>query len=94
MSTRKTKDIKKSLLAKGFQQESTHHEMYWFYIGEKRTSVRTRISHGATEYDDKLMGLMARQLKLRRSEFDDLIKCPLSGEGYSKLLIEQGHVQQ
>jgi hypothetical protein len=94
VSVRKTKDIKTGLLAKGFEQEITHHEMYWLYVRGRRTSIRTRISHGAAEYNDKLLGLMAKQLKLRRSEFDDLIECPLSGEDYTKLLAERGHVQQ
>jgi len=94
VSTRKTREIKSSLLVKGFQQESTHHEMYWLYISGKRTSIRTRISHGASEYDDKLLGLMAKQLKLRRNEFDEFIECPLTIEEYLKLLIERRHIQK
>jgi hypothetical protein len=67
--------------------------MYWLCVHGKRTSIRTRISHGAKEYGDSLLGEMARQLKLRRRDFDDLIDCPLTAEGYLGLLAKGGHLK-
>ncbi len=93
MSTRKVRDIRRSLLVKGFEQQLTHHEMFWLIVNGKRTSVRTRLSHGAREYDDRLLSLMARQLHLSRREFDQLLDCPMSAEDYLRLLIDRGLVQ-
>ena len=92
MSTRKTRKLRNALLSKGFEQVDTHHEMYWLAVHGKLTSVHTRISHGKNEYGDKLLGQMARQIKLERSEFEDFIDCPLTKTGYKDLLIERGIV--
>lgn len=95
MSTYRTKEIKKALLNKGFRQKNTDHEMFWLWVNDKKTSVRTRLSFGskAKEYGDNLLGCMARQLKLPRAELDELIECPLSKEEYQKILIEGGAVK-
>jgi hypothetical protein len=94
MSTIKTRDIRKSLTGKGFQViECSHHEMLWLFAHGKKTSIRTRLSHGSDEYDDGLLGLMAKQLKLKRSELNSLIECPMSGDEYLNSLLQQGHVR-
>jgi hypothetical protein len=93
MSTFKTGSIDKALRGKGFKMSSTHHDMYWFYVGEKKTSVRTRLSHGVSEYGDSLLGQMARQLHLTRADLGDLIECPLTEDAYRQKLISGGHVK-
>ncbi len=55
MSALKTKDIEKALLAKGFTLENSHHKIFWLVFQGKKTSIRTRISNGAREYDDNLL---------------------------------------
>ena len=92
MSAVSTRKLAGALTAKGFQLENTHHEMYWLYVDGKRSSVRTRISYSAREYDDGLLSQMAKQTGLKRSEFDDLIECPLSAAAYVQLLEERGLV--
>jgi predicted RNA binding protein YcfA (HicA-like mRNA interferase family) len=93
MAPIKTKDIESALTSKGFKKVDTHHEMYWLYYDGKKTQVRTRISHSEKEYDNGLIALMAKQAKLSKAEFLDLINCPLSKEEYLKLLIKNGHVR-
>ena len=93
MSTHKTRTIKTSLLHKGFKQKNTDHEYFWLYVEGRKTSVRTRISFGVNEYDDSLLGFMARQLKLQRRELDDFISCPLTKEKYLEQLIKKGDVR-
>ena len=93
MSPRKTEELKRSLKKKGFQQQDTHHEMYWLYVNGKKTSIKTRISHGAQEYSDNLLSQMAKQVGLGKNEFDNLIDCPLSEEKYVQLLQEKGKVK-
>jgi hypothetical protein len=93
MTTAKTKDIRKALTGKGFQNTESHHEMFWLFAYGKKTSIRTRLSHGCEEYDDSLLGLMAKQLKLKRGELNRLIECPMSGDEYLDGLVQRGHVR-
>jgi len=93
MSTFKTSVIDGALRGKSFQKSSTHHDMYWFYVGEKKTSVRTRLSHGVSEYGDSLLGQMARQLHLTRADLGELIECPLTEDAYRQKLISGGYVK-
>jgi len=93
MSTYKTHIIRNALLNKGFQISERHHEMYRLHIGGKKTSIRTRLSHGSAECDDGLLGLMAGQLKLRRRELNSLIDCPMSGEDYLGILLQRGYLK-
>ncbi|MBU0690325.1 hypothetical protein KKC97_13685 [bacterium] len=90
MASFKTKDLENALTSKGFKKVKTHHEMYWLYCNGKKTHIRTRISHSEKEYGDNLLSQMAKQTKLHRSEFLDLVECPLSEEEYLKKLIQRG----
>jgi hypothetical protein len=92
MTTRTTKKIRDNITSKGFQQVQTHHEMYWFYLGDKKTSVRTRISHGENEYSDSLLGRMAKQVHLSKKELLEFIDCDLTEKQYTKILVENGVV--
>ncbi len=93
MSTYRTREIKQALLSKGFQESTTDHYVYHLWVNDRKSSVRTHVSFGAKEYGDPLLGFMAKQLKLRRSELDDLIKCPITKEQYLSLLVKRGHVR-
>jgi hypothetical protein len=90
---RKTKAIRAALLKKGFVADDTHHEMFWLVVDGKKTSVRTRISHGAKEYGDELLALVARQVGLSRQELYRLIDCPMDGGKLRLLLVERGRVR-
>lgn len=90
---RKTKTIRTALLKKGFFAADTHHEMFWLVVDGKKTSVRTRISHGAKEYGDELLALVARQVGLSKQELYRLVDCPMDGDKLRALLIERGKVR-
>lgn len=81
-----------TLLKKGFQRDQTHHHMYWFFVGSKRTTIKTRISHGEKEYGDWLLGQMQKQLKLNKAQFDRFMDCPMKLEEYQGILVGAGHV--
>lgn len=70
MAVRKTRDIRRALLNKGFRfVEGGSHEKYYLQDGDgKVTAIFTLLSRGSKprEYDDRLLGRMARQLKLPR----------------------------
>jgi len=90
---RKTRTIRAAFLSKGFIVDETHHEMFWLVIGGKKTSIRTRIGHGATEYGDQLLALMSRRIGLSKSELYRLVDCPMDGEKLRTLLVERGKVR-
>lgn len=63
-----------------------------FYLSNKGkiTGVHTFLSHGLREYNADLLAKMRDQLHLSGQELEDLIRCPLSGEEYIRLLEERG----
>jgi hypothetical protein len=91
-STRKTADMREVLLNKGFRKDNSHHEMFWLYAADKKTSVRTRLSHGLKEYGAPLLAKMSRQLRLSRADFERFMDCPLTGHAYLELLVAAGEV--
>jgi hypothetical protein len=93
MASLKTKDIESALLRKGFRQDNTHHKVFWLYDGELQTLVKTRISHGGSEYGDNLLAKMRQQLGLdTKAQLFELVKCPLSHQDYLNLLVKKGVV--
>lgn len=83
---RKVRQLVSGLRAKGFSEDRDGHHIFFSYetIDGRLTEIRTRISHqsGGGDIGDHLLGAMARQVKLNRREFDQLIDCPLSREQY------------
>ena len=90
---RKARTIRAAFLSKGFIFDETHHEMFWLVVCGKKTSIRTRISHGAKEYGDQLLTLMSRQIGLSKTELYRLVDCSMDGEKLKTLLVEQGKVR-
>lgn len=88
MTTRKTRVIKSSLKKKGFRESTNDHYWYVLYYRGKKSSIRTRVSHGKGEYGNSLLGKMAGQLKLSGSQLLDLIDCPMDQEDYIRILLE------
>ena len=93
MSSYPTRDIRRALLSKGFEEEHTHHIVFRLLVGGRKTEVRTRLSHGAREYGSSLLAEVARQMGLRKSELDAFVQCPMSYEAYVRLLIERGTIE-
>jgi hypothetical protein len=90
---KKTREIATNLQRKGFHKIQRNHTFYFLYVNGKKTSVRTKISHGAEEYPASLLKQMAKQLFLSSTEFDDLITCPLTYEKLVEILVVKGVLQ-
>ena len=88
----KARAIESALLAKGFRRHDSRHRQFVYFDDNGRpTNVRTLLSHGGNrDVGARLLGEMARQCRLTRREFDDLVRCPLTREGYRSLLVERG----
>lgn len=78
-------DVEKALKKKGFEQDDTHHHLFWYHTMEgKKTAIRTRTSHTGKIINNTLIGQMARQCKLTVSDFLDLVDCPLQRKDFEK----------
>lgn len=94
MAVRSKRDVEAALKKKGFRQDEGDHHwfIYWTADGLK-TTIRTKTSHGSTkDLGDGLLKEMARQLRIAKGNFLDLVDCPLSGEQYELGLREEGHI--
>lgn len=85
-----TRDIDRALCAKGFVKDDSGDHPRYTYPG---TLMTTKVSHGSgNSIGDNLISLMAKQLKLTRAQFVDLVKCPMSEDGYRGELTKQGRL--
>lgn len=84
----------KALKKKGFVKvEKTNHTFYCLEDQNgKRTQIRTFVSRNGQDINDYLISNMAKQVKLSKTQFLDLINCPLSYEKYIEILSEQGAI--
>jgi hypothetical protein len=89
---RKARDIKRALTAKGFQEERRDHWYYVLHVEGKRSSIYTKISHNETDISTPLCSLMARQIKLTNSQFEEFVSSGLKAENYLKLLRASSHL--
>lgn len=89
MSTNKVfsgKAVEKALLKKGFVKEDRDHKYFVFLYEGKKTKVKTKTSHNDQDIGSSLISQMAKQLRLDKREFCDLINCPLTKEKYIAIL--------
>ena len=85
--------IEKNLPKKGFRKDKSGHHIYFYHEYEGReTGSYTFISHSAKQKDmsgDLLLN-MRKQLRLDTArEAVDLMKCPMDGEGFNRILVEK-----
>ena len=91
----RTRDVEKSLLAKGFLNDrTTDHKYFFLYIDGKKTSVSTKLSHGREPIDKNtpLFKSFKLQLRLTGKELENFFNCPLSFEEYCSILIQNGEI--
>lgn len=89
--TRARKDVESGLLCKGFRLDHRHHRYFiYFTLAGKKTPVKTYTSRGSKHktLSDDLLASMARQCRLNKAQFLQLVDCPLSQEGYEGLVGE------
>jgi len=81
----KTRDIEQKLVHKfGFghaQNRSVDHRWYELNI-PGCPPVVTKVFHGQKEISDKLEGMIARQLRVRKEFLREMISCTKSSEDY------------
>ena len=95
MATRKRQVVEERLVQKGFTLVPSKDHRYYVFVFENRTVARTKVSLGTKYKDlsDDLISAMARQCHLPKSEFLDLVDCPMTQRGYEERLREQGMLE-
>lgn len=81
--------VEKGLLNKGFQLNENDHHYFIYYTQEgKKTTIKTKTSHTKKmkTIPDNLLAQMAKQCQLTKSDFLDLIDCPLTQDKYEQIL--------
>lgn len=78
------------LLRKGFKEVNTDHKMLIFHHRGKKTAVHTKVSHGIKEIGDPLIGLMAKQIRLSKSQFKGVVECTVKEDDLIEIYSEQG----
>ena len=91
---RNCRTAKQSLLKKGFiEVQKTKHIHYVFWYKGKRI-CETRMSRNNQDLNDYLLSAMKDQLFLDKTDFIDLIDCPLSEENYIKILAAKNLLKE
>ena len=92
MGTLERAEVERALSHKGFKRddEKKSHRYYRLFVNGKKTDVFTKVSHGSDRkyktLGDPLVGQMARQLKISRTDLAKLIECSLNEAGYVALV--------
>lgn len=89
MATLKVRTIRKNLGKKGFRESEGDHTFLVFYHDNKKSALRTKVSHGETEIGDPLIGKMARQLCLTKEQFIAFSECTISEERFVELVKDR-----
>jgi hypothetical protein len=93
VNTRKAREVKQALNSKGFREDAKRDHIYYFLYHEgRKTAIHTKISHNERDIDSPLLSQMARQLRVSKSQFNDLLDCPLTAGGYVEFLIAHRYV--
>ena len=94
MPVRAKRDVEAALKKKGFQPDDGDHHWFIFWTADgKKTTVRTKTSHGSTkDLGDGLLKEMARQVRVSKLQFLELVDFPMSREPYQSFLEQGEHV--
>ena len=92
MSAVNQRKIENALTKKGFVAANSHHKYFRYYtLTGKKTEIYTYVSHGNKEISIMLFGMMAKQCRLKSSEFKKFVDCTLSQNEYESLLKKQNY---
>lgn len=92
---RDRKAVEAALQAKGFVKLGGDHRYFVYETSDgRRTRARTKTSHSPKVRDiaDNLLGQMARQCLLIKSDFLKLVDCPMNRDEYEQTLVEHGEI--
>jgi hypothetical protein len=86
------REVIAGLQRKGFASRENDHTFLQLWVANKKTPIYTKVSHGEKEIPDNLLSAMARQLRLNRKQFLELVDCALTLEQYTAILRTGSHI--
>ncbi len=86
------RDVMAALEQKGFHKKKNDHTFFHLWVGGRKTSIYTKVGHGEKEIRDRLLGIMARQLRLSGKQFRELVECPFTADHLAQHLRAGGHI--
>lgn len=92
---RSRREIESALELKGFERIEGDHSWFVYHTTDgKKTRVKTKTSHGprGKSIGDPLLSMMAKQCCSTKSDFLDLVDCPLDREGFEIRARERGGI--
>ncbi|HBA67173.1 MAG TPA: hypothetical protein DCZ48_13535 [Methylococcaceae bacterium] len=90
---RDKRKVEEALAKKGFERkEGDHHRFIYRTLDGKKTAIITKTSHTPKmkEIPDNLLAQMAKQCGVTKSQFSELLDCPLCRKGYETILVGNG----
>jgi hypothetical protein len=92
---RAKRDLEAGLVAKGFiQDDNDHHFFVYWTLDGRKSRARTKTSHTQKRKDigDNILTQMAQQCKMTKSQFLELVDCPMDRVRYEAVLAERGEL--
>lgn len=90
---RSRKDVESALKSKGFREaEGDHHFFIYFTKKGKKSLAKTKTSHSMKDISDGLLSQMAKQCKLTKSQFLELVDCPMDRDKLEEALSKNGQI--
>jgi hypothetical protein len=90
MTAKRGNKIHRALAAKGFTPKNgPKHIIYHYYFKGKKTRIYTFMSRPPGQINDDLIGIMAKQTKLEKREFVELIECTLNKDALLRLYLSR-----
>ena len=86
--------VVQNLTKKGFRQrEGDHLYLHYYTLEGKKTTIRTKVSHGnrGSDINSSLVAAMARQCQLTTQQFKQFAECSIDQQQYEQLLTVSGH---
>jgi hypothetical protein len=85
-----------ALKKKGFVLDRrTNDNVYYLWVGERRTSIFTKASMGRGEVlGDPLVSKIKKQMRLEKAQLFAFVDCAIDGAEYVRLLRVQGILEE
>ncbi len=92
---RKSREVKAALQRKGFSASDGDHVFLTYITTDGlRTAIMTKVSHGGShDIGEPLLAQMARQCRLTKPMFLQLVDCPLERKAYEADLRSKGELE-
>jgi len=78
-----------AFLKKGFKDERGRRDIfYYYYFNGKKSHIFTKMSHNPGDLDEWLISNMAKQLKLEKNDFVEVVKCSIDKDDLLSIYLK------